>query len=126
MIGVHKSSEEKKPSPFADRRAKSSKLSSTKIRDGKFTLSLRAQSSTKRSKEKEEDNDVSMFHLSREAQKSVTESVNKRKAQHQHILDIRYEDYEYPFENIAFEGGGTKGMVYMGALQVISICHHHY
>ncbi len=26
--------------------------------------------------------------------------------------------YEYPFENVAFEGGGNKGSAYMGALRV--------
>ena len=33
------------------------------------------------------------------------------------MLDIRYQDYEYPFVIIAFEGRGKKGMAYVGTLQ---------
>ena len=31
---------------------------------------------------------------------------------------IQYEDFEYPFENIVFEGGGNKGLAYAGAIRV--------
>ena len=37
------------------------------------------------------------------------------------ILSIPYADYEYPFENLVFEGGGAKGAVYIGCLQVCII-----
>ena len=29
-----------------------------------------------------------------------------------------YEGFPFPFENLVFEGGGNKGMAYVGALQV--------
>ena len=32
-----------------------------------------------------------------------------------HILD---KHFDFPFENISFEGGGNKGMAYVGALRV--------
>ena len=31
---------------------------------------------------------------------------------------IQYQDYEYPFENAVFEGGGNKGLAYAGAVRV--------
>ena len=31
---------------------------------------------------------------------------------------IEYENYEYPFENVVFEGGGNKGLAYCGAVKV--------
>lgn len=37
---------------------------------------------------------------------------------HEIIDKIDYRAYEYPFENLVFEGGGAKGQVYVGALQV--------
>ncbi|XP_072179358.1 uncharacterized protein [Diadema setosum] len=30
---------------------------------------------------------------------------------------IQYEDFEYPFENVVFEGGGNKGLAYAGAVR---------
>ncbi|XP_800195.4 uncharacterized protein LOC582782 [Strongylocentrotus purpuratus] len=30
---------------------------------------------------------------------------------------IQYENFEYPFENIVFEGGGNKGLAYAGAVR---------
>ncbi|XP_071966234.1 uncharacterized protein [Antedon mediterranea] len=35
------------------------------------------------------------------------------------IMDINYTDYQYPFENIVFEGGGNKGIAYAGAIRVL-------
>lgn len=32
-----------------------------------------------------------------------------------------YKGYAFPFENLVFEGGGNKGMAYVGALQVFLI-----
>ena len=32
--------------------------------------------------------------------------------------DTRFQEFEYNFENISFEGGGNKGMAYVGALEV--------
>ena len=34
------------------------------------------------------------------------------------VLGIKIDEYEYPFENLAFEGGGNKGLAYCGAIQV--------
>lgn len=31
-----------------------------------------------------------------------------------------YKGFTFPFENLVFEGGGNKGMAYVGALQVFS------
>ena len=36
------------------------------------------------------------------------------------ISEIDYTEYEYPFENFVFEGGGAKGQVYIGCLKVHS------
>lgn len=36
----------------------------------------------------------------------------------QDISAIPYAEYEYPFENLVFEGGGAKGQVYVGCLRV--------
>ena len=33
-----------------------------------------------------------------------------------------YRDFPFPFENLVFEGGGNKGMAYVGALQVSVEC----
>ena len=30
--------------------------------------------------------------------------------------------YEYPFENVALEGGGVKGSAYIGAIRVSNTC----
>ena len=35
--------------------------------------------------------------------------------------DLLIRSQEYPFENLVFEGGGSKGMAYVGALQVFWI-----
>ena len=37
------------------------------------------------------------------------------------VLEAHYHDYDYPFENLVFEGGGAKGQVYVGCLQVSSL-----
>ena len=36
------------------------------------------------------------------------------------LEDLYISNHEYPFENLVFEGGGSKGMAYVGALQVIN------
>ena len=41
------------------------------------------------------------------------------KAKQDQISKIQYLDYEFPFENLALEGGGVKGLVYAGAMQVM-------
>ena len=38
------------------------------------------------------------------------------------VLEAHYQDYDYPFENLVFEGGGAKGQVYVGCLQVSPLC----
>lgn len=37
------------------------------------------------------------------------------------IDDLIFKNFEYPFTNLVFEGGGNKGMAYVGALQVSSV-----
>ncbi|XP_038044381.1 uncharacterized protein LOC119719130 [Patiria miniata] len=39
-------------------------------------------------------------------------------AQEAILASIRLEDYEFPFENVVFEGGGNKGLAYAGAVRV--------
>ncbi|XP_022096774.1 uncharacterized protein LOC110982574 isoform X2 [Acanthaster planci] len=34
------------------------------------------------------------------------------------LTSVRFEDFEYPFENVVFEGGGNKGLAYAGAVRV--------
>ena len=58
------------------------------------------------------------FVLSDQGQRIVEDVVNKKKEEQSHILNISYEEYEYPFENMAFEGGGTNGGVYAGVVKV--------
>lgn len=41
-------------------------------------------------------------------------------------MKINPKNYDYPFENLVFEGGGNKGLAYCGAVKVIllfTICH---
>lgn len=33
-------------------------------------------------------------------------------------VGVDIDKYEYPFENLAFEGGGNKGLAYCGAVRV--------
>lgn len=35
------------------------------------------------------------------------------------VMSIKIDDYQYPFENLAFEGGGNKGLAYCGAIRVL-------
>lgn len=37
------------------------------------------------------------------------------------LEDLFIRSHEYPFENLVFEGGGSKGMAYVGALQVFMV-----
>lgn len=37
------------------------------------------------------------------------------------LEDVYISNQEYPFENLVFEGGGSKGMAYVGALQVFGL-----
>ena len=59
-----------------------------------------------------------MKKLSTEGEKQYQDSLDSVRDKIDRIEDIRYEDYEYEFENIVFEGGGAKGRVYIGCLQV--------
>lgn len=34
---------------------------------------------------------------------------------------VRPQDYDFPFENLVFEGGGNKGLAYCGAVRVSRI-----
>lgn len=33
-------------------------------------------------------------------------------------ININPKEYDFPFENLVFEGGGNKGLAYCGAIQV--------
>lgn len=35
------------------------------------------------------------------------------------VMSVNIDYYEYPFENLAFEGGGNKGLAYCGAIRVL-------
>ena len=39
------------------------------------------------------------------------------------VDDDIFENYDFPFTNLVFEGGGNKGMAYVGALQVGFLFH---
>ena len=56
--------------------------------------------------------------MSRRARESYQDSLENLRIQRNAIMDIRYKDYVYPFENLVFEGGGAKGQCYIGCLKV--------
>ena len=68
---------------------------------------------------KHDRDEESMFRLSANGIKSLSTSISRIREKEDEIQEIRYQDYEYPFENIAFEGGGAKGIVYMGVMKVM-------
>lgn len=45
----------------------------------------------------------------------TTERVRRGSTSHEEDI---YKGFSFPFENLVFEGGGNKGMAYVGALQV--------
>ena len=49
----------------------------------------------------------------------VTERLSNKESSS--ALDESYQGFDFAFENLIFEGGGNKGMAYVGALQVIII-----
>lgn len=52
----------------------------------------------------------------------AAETTDKyRRGSTSHEEDM-YRDFPFPFENLVFEGGGNKGMAYVGALQVSVEC----
>ncbi|XP_078376863.1 uncharacterized protein LOC144660159 [Oculina patagonica] len=46
----------------------------------------------------------------------TTERVRRGSTSHEEDI---YKGFSFPFENLVFEGGGNKGMAYVGALQVL-------
>ncbi|XP_021364180.1 uncharacterized protein LOC110457300, partial [Mizuhopecten yessoensis] len=58
-----------------------------------------------------------------------TTAVNKRRQYHEMpsilndlevtAMKVDVADYEYPFENLVFEGGGNKGLAYCGVVRVL-------
>lgn len=46
----------------------------------------------------------------------ATERINNNDSSSS--VDEIYAGFDFPFENLVFEGGGNKGMAYVGALQV--------
>ena len=49
---------------------------------------------------------------------AIIPTTDKEIGHREDIKLIDYQKYEYDFENIVFEGGGAKGNVYAGALEV--------
>ena len=49
---------------------------------------------------------------------AIIPTTDKEQGHREDIKLIDYQKYEYDFENIVFEGGGAKGIVYAGALEV--------
>ncbi|XP_021350464.1 uncharacterized protein LOC110448514 isoform X2 [Mizuhopecten yessoensis] len=59
----------------------------------------------------------------------VDDKVNKRRQYHKMpsilndlevtAMKVDVADYEYPFENLVFEGGGNKGLAYCGVVRVL-------
>ena len=39
------------------------------------------------------------------------------------VPEISFADYSFPFENLVFEGGGSKALAFCGAVRVSSNCH---
>ena len=37
------------------------------------------------------------------------------------VVKVDIEEYEFPFENLVFEGGGNKGLAYCGAVRVSAL-----
>ena len=64
------------------------------------------------------DSDASTTHISSAAFAHVLADRKKVEETKRRIAKTRYQDYVYPFENLVFEGGGAKGQVYVGCLQV--------
>lgn len=46
---------------------------------------------------------------------ATAERVRRGSTSHEEAV---YKNFTFPFENLVFEGGGNKGMAYVGALQV--------
>lgn len=42
------------------------------------------------------------------------------------IVEISYEDYSYPFENLVFEGGGATCLAYSGSIRVSTDTDFHF
>ncbi|XP_067948270.1 uncharacterized protein [Watersipora subatra] len=56
--------------------------------------------------------------ISQPARAQVMSTAQEMDEKAKQIAEISYKDYDYPFENLVFEGGGAKGQVYIGCLQV--------
>ena len=81
-------------------------------------------------------NPKDFFPVNKETLKHARQSARQRRAKdsvHNELLNVKYnpvhpeyeeiraidyKKYSYDFENIVFEGGGAKGAVYVGALEV--------
>ena len=48
----------------------------------------------------------------------MTDSVVDLKDSQIEFDDLEFTDYELHFENLVFEGGGNKGLAYIGAIMV--------
>jgi len=48
----------------------------------------------------------------------LNESLQELKEETQNISDINITQYDFQFENLAFEGGGVKGISFLGCIKV--------
>lgn len=48
----------------------------------------------------------------------ITEKESSLSEDEKMLVNIDIKNYDYPFENLVLEGGGTKGMAYFGSVQV--------
>ncbi|KAJ8024569.1 Triacylglycerol lipase SDP1 [Holothuria leucospilota] len=51
------------------------------------------------------------------SQESLTSSEDTWYTDNSSLNQLQYQDYQYPFENVVFEGGGVKGLAYAGAIR---------
>lgn len=48
-------------------------------------------------------------------QKTLSQAYDEMDAK---VVGVDIHKYEFPFENLVFEGGGNKGLAYCGAVRV--------
>ena len=101
-----------------------------------FPFGLVADSNQVDNEELTTTNPKDFFPVNKETLKHARQSARQRRAKdsvHNELLNVKYNPvhpeyeeiraidymkYNYDFENIVFEGGGAKGAVYVGALEV--------
>ena len=61
--------------------------------------------------------------LSSRATPSISETVVE---EFDEVEEYIFDDCDFPFTNLCFEGGGNKGMAYVGSLEVIKKLSMHF